>query len=281
MRKIKAGFVGFGEVNTPPEFIVTRCRTAADELKKRGVELLETPPVSDDPEGKNAARAVRDLSAGDFDALVVCVAGWIPTWAVIKTIEPFKHKPMLLWGLSGWRADNHFVTTADQAGTTALRKPMEDMGFTFKYLVNYFRTLGRMRLHFLKFGGLETSGLAQNCVIYGNLAKIVHWSGLNYIYTESTIQIRIFRMFSNLINKNSYTLACSADMVTGTVIAAFDHTCNSGNNRILNIYDFFVSFLNLKFKVMLGAFKIIQIFLMACYVPQLHKVTNTPFFIHD
>ena len=137
MRKIKAGFVGFGEVNTPPEFIVTRCRTAADELKKRGVELLETPPVSDDPEGKNAARAVRDLSAGDFDALVVCVAGWIPTWAVIKTIEPFKHKPMLLWGLSGWRADSHFVTTADQAGTTALRKPMEDMGFTFKYLVNF------------------------------------------------------------------------------------------------------------------------------------------------
>ncbi|MBO5759975.1 MAG: hypothetical protein J6S53_00360 [Lentisphaeria bacterium] len=138
MRKIKAGFVGFGEVNTPPEFIVERCRVAADELIKRGVELFETAPVSDDPDGKNARRAVKELSAaGDFDALVVCIAGWIPTWAVIKTIEPFKHKPMLLWGLSGWRADGHFVTTADQAGTTALRKPMEDMGFNFKYLVNF------------------------------------------------------------------------------------------------------------------------------------------------
>ncbi|MBE6364105.1 MAG: hypothetical protein E7054_10690 [Lentisphaerae bacterium] len=134
--KIRAGFVGFGEVNTPREFIDNRCRIAADELKKRGIELVETAPVSDDPAGLQAARAVEELKKGEFDALVVCIAGWIPTWAVIKVIEPFKHKPMLLWGLSGWRENGHFVTTADQAGTTALRAPMQEMGFNFKYLVN-------------------------------------------------------------------------------------------------------------------------------------------------
>ena len=121
--KIRAGFVGFGEVNTPREFIDGRCRNAADELKKRGVELVETAPVSDNPAGEQARRAVAELSKEDFDALVVCVAGWIPTWAVIKVIEPFKHKPMLLWGLSGWRENGRFVTTANQAGTTALRAP--------------------------------------------------------------------------------------------------------------------------------------------------------------
>ncbi len=135
---IRAGFVGFGEVNTPREFIDGRVAEAAAELEKRGITLVKTAPVSDDPAGKQAARAVKELSAGgDFDALVVCIAGWIPTWAVIKVIEPFKHKPMLLWGLSGWRADGHFVTTADQAGTTALRAPMKEMGYNFKYLVNY------------------------------------------------------------------------------------------------------------------------------------------------
>ena len=36
--KIRAGFVGFGEVNTPREFIDNRCRIAADELKKRGLQ---------------------------------------------------------------------------------------------------------------------------------------------------------------------------------------------------------------------------------------------------
>lgn len=135
--KVRAGFVGFGEVNTPREFIDGRCRTAADELIKRGVELIETAPVSDDPEGKQAQRAVEELSKGDFDALVVCIAGWIPTWAVIKVIEHSKHKPMLLWGLSGWRENGHFVTTADQAGSTALRAPMQEMGYNFKYLVNF------------------------------------------------------------------------------------------------------------------------------------------------
>ncbi len=44
---------------------------------------------------------------------------------------------MLLWGLSGWREGDRFVTTADQAGSTALRLPMKELGFNFKYLVNH------------------------------------------------------------------------------------------------------------------------------------------------
>ena len=133
---VRAGFVGFGEVNTPREFIDNRCQAAMEELQKRGVEIFATAPVSDDPAGEQAARAVKELSQYDFDALVICIAGWIPTWAVIKVIEPFKHKPMVLWGLSGWRENGHFVTTADQAGTTALRAPMQEMGYNFKYIVN-------------------------------------------------------------------------------------------------------------------------------------------------
>ncbi len=42
---------------------------------------------------------------------------------------------MVLLGLTGWDEADRFVTTADQAGTTALRKPMADMGYTFKYVV--------------------------------------------------------------------------------------------------------------------------------------------------
>lgn len=137
IRKIRAGFVGFGEVNTPREFIDKRCTAAAKLLEKEGVELVKTDPVSDDPQGKAVARARAELSARDFDLLVVCVAGWIPSWAVMSVIEPFKHKPILLWGLSGWKDGNRHVTTADQAGTTALRKPMADMGYTFKYVVTY------------------------------------------------------------------------------------------------------------------------------------------------
>lgn len=137
MLKVRAGFVGFGEVNTPREFIIGRCAAAAGELEKRGIELVKTAYVCDDPAGENSARAVRELSAGDFDSLVLCIAGWIPSWAVMKVVERFRHKPILLWGLSGWRERGRFVTTADQAGTTALRGPLSEMGCNLKYLVNF------------------------------------------------------------------------------------------------------------------------------------------------
>ena len=136
MRKIRAGLVGFGEINTPREMIERKCDEARRWLEEKGIELVCTEPVSDDPEGKDVARAKAELADKDFDLLVICVAGWIPSHAVIDVVDQFKHKPMLLWGLSGWNEDGRFVTTADQAGTTALRKPMQDLGYAFKYVVN-------------------------------------------------------------------------------------------------------------------------------------------------
>lgn len=137
-REVKAGFVGFGEINTPMEFLEGRVDAAAKLLEEKGLELVRTTLVRDEPDGAPSAQAVRELrDGGDFDLLILCVAGWIPSWAVLAVTESFKHKPMVLWGLSGWNEDDRFVTTADQAGTTALRQPLADMGYRFKYVVNY------------------------------------------------------------------------------------------------------------------------------------------------
>jgi L-fucose isomerase-like protein len=134
MRSIKAGFVGFGEINSPQELIQKKCLRARQALEDRGIELVHTQPVRDDPEGVDEARARTELSREDFDVLVVCIAGWIPSQTVINVISPFSHKPMVLWGLTGYTEDGRLVTTADQAGTTALRDPMEGLGFKFKYV---------------------------------------------------------------------------------------------------------------------------------------------------
>jgi L-fucose isomerase-like protein len=136
MRNVKAGFVGFGEVNTPRELIERKCAEACAQLEAEHIELMTTAPVSDDREGRDVARACKELAGSDFDLLIVCVAGWIPSHAVIAIIDQFRHKPILLWGLSGWIDGDRLVTTAAQAGTTALRKPMQDMGYCFKYVVN-------------------------------------------------------------------------------------------------------------------------------------------------
>lgn len=131
----KAAFVGFGEVNTPIDIIVRKCAGAASALEKEGVELASVFPVTDDYEEKDIKKAVEYLKGQDFDCLVVCIAGWIPTHAVVKVTEHFREKPMVLWGLCGWiESDGRVVTTADQAGTTAIRKTFYDLGYTFRYI---------------------------------------------------------------------------------------------------------------------------------------------------
>jgi L-fucose isomerase-like protein len=134
LRKIKAGFVGFGEVNSPRELIERKVAAARRALEERDIELVATAPVCDDPQGENEARARRELAGADFDMLVVCVAGWIPSHSVISVIDGFAHKPMVLWGLTGHMEGGRLVTTADQAGTSALRDPMDALGYRFKYV---------------------------------------------------------------------------------------------------------------------------------------------------
>jgi L-fucose isomerase-like protein len=132
--RIKAALVGFGEINSPRELIERKVAQARQALEGLGLELLTIGPVSDDAAGQDEARAREALAKQDFDLLVVCLAGWIPSHTVIDVISPFAHKPMVLWGLTGHYEGGRLVTTADQAGTTALRDPMDALGFRFKYV---------------------------------------------------------------------------------------------------------------------------------------------------
>jgi L-fucose isomerase-like protein len=134
LRKIKAGFVGFGEVNSPRELIEQKCREARQALERHGLELVVTEPVRDDPQGLDEARAREELALQPFDFLVICLAGWIPSHTVIDVISEFAYKPMVLWGLTGDYIDGRLVTMAAQAGTTALRDAMDGFGFRFKYV---------------------------------------------------------------------------------------------------------------------------------------------------
>ncbi len=130
----KTAFIGFGEVNTPVDIIVNKCKAAQAALQAEGVELVSVYPVTDDYEEKDIKKALDALRGQEFDALVLCIAGWIPTHAVVKITEQYRHLPMVLWGLCGWREGDRIVTTADQAGTSALRKTFADLGYRFRYV---------------------------------------------------------------------------------------------------------------------------------------------------
>lgn len=134
--KNTVGFVCFGEVNTPIDRLQLKHDGALKALGGLEAEWIDAGLVIDDPGYETADAAIARLQQQDLTAIVLCVAGWVPTHAVIRVTDPFRHLPMVLWGLCGWREDDRIVTTAEQAGTTALRPALEAMDYTFKFVYN-------------------------------------------------------------------------------------------------------------------------------------------------
>jgi L-fucose isomerase-like protein len=132
----KAAFAGFGEVNSPQQLIKEKCLKAQEEIRSIGIDIITTAPVTDDPKGADVKRAIADFRKEEFDLLIICIAGWIPSHAVISLTNEFRSKPIILWGLAGDIENGHLVTAAPQAGTTALRKVFEDLGYKFIYVYN-------------------------------------------------------------------------------------------------------------------------------------------------
>lgn len=135
---VSAAFAGFGEVNSPMQLIRKSCSRALEEIRSLGFEIITTEVITDDPKGLDVKRAIRHFEKEDFDVLIICLAGWIPSHAVISITNEFKDKPMILWGLTGYMENGRMVTAAAQAGTTALRKVFDDLGYKFRYIYNTF-----------------------------------------------------------------------------------------------------------------------------------------------
>lgn len=130
------GFVCFGEVNTPIERLKLKHDEVLSALRERFENVVDGGLVIDDPAYETADDAYKKLAGLDLDCLIVCVAGWIPTHAVIRVTDHFRHIPMLLWGLCGWKENGRIITTAEQAGTTAIRPTFEALDYKFKYVYN-------------------------------------------------------------------------------------------------------------------------------------------------
>ena len=136
MKNSSIGFVCFGEINTPIERLQMKHDQALAALQAQVEGVVDGGLVIDDPAYKTADAAYAKIAGLDLSCLVVCIAGWVPTHAVIRVTDHFRHIPMILWGLCGWKENGRIITTAEQAGTTALRPAFEALGYTFKYVYN-------------------------------------------------------------------------------------------------------------------------------------------------
>lgn len=141
------------------ERLVLKHDEALSEIRKLGVEAIDAGIVRDDYDYASGKKSISILEGKKFSSVVVCIAGWIPTHAVIQVIDHFREKPMLLWGLCGWKEDGRIVTTAEQAGTSALRPAMEEMDFKFRFVYN---SIGK-EMPMLKIDAfLKAASAAQN-----------------------------------------------------------------------------------------------------------------------
>jgi L-fucose isomerase-like protein len=132
--KINAGMLCFGEVNTPRDVLESKYSAAFNEVDELGWNVTRAPLVCDDPAYEQAAEALDVLKGADYDCMLVCIAGWIPTHTVVKVLESFIDTPIVIWGLAGWRENGRIITTADQAGTTGLCFALRELGFKIRFV---------------------------------------------------------------------------------------------------------------------------------------------------
>lgn len=135
----RVGFVCFGEVNTPIERLQMKHDEALGVLTAMGYDLLDAGLVIDDEKYATADAAAEKLRGFDMCCLVVCAAGWVPTHAVIRVTDQYRHIPMLLWGLCGWKENGRIITTAEQAGTSGYPPDVRGARLRFQVCLQHHR----------------------------------------------------------------------------------------------------------------------------------------------
>ncbi len=131
---MKAGYVSFGTQYYKPENLAMITQRAEKQLTAAGIELTRTDPVFG--EGPEPERAIRELAKGDWDFLIANVINWIEVRGVMRVLLEFRDKPIVLYSFGGFTEGGTLICPAAGAGCTAIRFPMERMGFRFKYLFN-------------------------------------------------------------------------------------------------------------------------------------------------
>ena len=134
MDRLSAGYVSFGTQYYKPEHLAALSGRAESQLRQAGIDLVPTDPVFG--EGAEPDRAIEELKNGEWDFLIANVLNWVEVRGVMRVLMEFRDHPIVLYSSGGYTEGDTLICPAAGAGCTALRFPMERMGFRFKYLFN-------------------------------------------------------------------------------------------------------------------------------------------------
>jgi L-fucose isomerase-like protein len=134
MEKLRAGYVSFGTMFYEPKRLEEISTRAEAQLTDAGIELVRTNPVFG--EGKEPERAIRELKKADWDFLIANIINWTEVRGVTRVLLEFRDKPVVLYSFGGFTEGDTLISPAAGAGATAIRYPLEQWGFKFKYFFN-------------------------------------------------------------------------------------------------------------------------------------------------
>ena len=134
MEPLKAGYVSFGTQFYEPGNLKAISARAEKQLTDAGIELVRTDPVFG--EGREPERAIEELKKGEWDFLIANIINWIEVRGVTRVLLEFRDRPVVLYSFGGFTEGDTLISPAAGAGTTAIRYPLEQWGFKFKYLFN-------------------------------------------------------------------------------------------------------------------------------------------------
>jgi L-fucose isomerase-like protein len=184
MEQLTAGYVPFGTQYYMPENLAMISARAEAQLHEAGVALVRTDPVFG--EGHEPERAIQELKAAPWDFLIVAVLNWVEVRGVMRVLLEFRDKPMILYSFGGFTKDGTLICPAAGAGCTALRFPMERMGFRFAYLFNAPDSP-------MDIAGILAFGRAARAarLLRGARLGMVGWNDMGLLSTDfSTVRLR-------------------------------------------------------------------------------------------
>jgi L-fucose isomerase-like protein len=123
----RIGLLVVGHPDYPNDIGLSFAAVAADELRRRGVEVTAPQEATLDP--IRARDRGAELAGAGLDGVIVWLGTWIEASTAVAAIREFEHLPLALWGFNMYELDGKRESTGSFVAAAVLKGSLERMGY--------------------------------------------------------------------------------------------------------------------------------------------------------
>jgi L-fucose isomerase-like protein len=122
-----------GHPDYPNDIGLSFASLAADELRRRGLEIVADDAAVLDPLAARERGA--QLAAAGLDGVIVWLGTWIEAATAVAAIREFEHLPLALWGFNMFDLDGKRESTGSFVAAAVLKGSLERMGYRLRTIL--------------------------------------------------------------------------------------------------------------------------------------------------